>query len=47
MNDVKCAKGKGTTVNPPTLESVVRQTVASSKRATGPRDTKTERVGRR
>ena len=29
MNDVKFAKGKGTiAVNPPTLESVVRQTVA-------------------
>ena len=28
MNDVKIAKGKGTTVKPPTLESVVRQTVA-------------------
>ena len=28
MNDVKFAKGKGTTVNPPTLESVVPQTVA-------------------
>ena len=28
MNDVKIAEGKGTTVKPPTLESVVRQTVA-------------------